>query len=166
MKKKKSIIIVLGILVVLVGAILFFVLQDNENKLTTEERQWISDNETKVQNISIINNSNLFGNLGEGIFYSYIKDFTAEYGLKLNPITMNRNETSSGLSLQVGNELSPSAVDFYEDHFVMASNTKEKISSISEIINKKIGVLESDTNRVKAYLKNENHFSSMPSSKI
>ena len=74
MKKKKSIIIVLGIITILVGTLLFFVLQDNENKLTTEERQWISENETKVQNISIINNSNLFGNLGEGIFYSYIKD--------------------------------------------------------------------------------------------
>ncbi len=160
MKRKKSILFTLGILTILVGVVLFFVLQDNENKLTTEERQWISNNETKVQNISIINNSNLFGNLGEGIFYSYLKDFTAEYGLKLNPITVSRNETSSGLSLQVGNELSSSAIDFYEDHFVMVSNTKEKISSISEMTNKKIGVLESDTNKVKAYLKNENIYTS------
>ena len=160
MKKKKSIIVTLGILTIIVGAVLFFVLQDNENKLTTEERQWISENETKVQNISIINNSNLFGYLGEGIFYSYIKDFTNEYGLKLNPITINRNENSSGIVLRVGNELSSSPVDFYEDHFVMVSNLKEQISSISEIVNRKIGVLESDTNKVKNYLKNENLYTS------
>ncbi len=160
MKKKKSIIIVLGILTIIVGVILFFVFQDNENKLTTEERQWISENETKVQNISIINNSNLFGNLGEGIFYSYIKDFTDEYGLKLNPITMNRNDASTGITLQVGNELSSSALNFYEDHFVMVSNTKDQTTSINEIKNKKIGILENDTNKVKAYLKNENIYTS------
>ncbi len=152
MKKLKGVLF-LFFGVVLLSILLFFVFFfDDGTKLNSEERHWISENETKLQNLSVINNSNIFGNLGEGIFYSFLKDFSEEYNLKLNPITINRNEEASDLVFRVGNSIPTSAITFYEDHFILVSPSKEFISSIQTIQEKRIGILESDADFVKNYL--------------
>ncbi len=153
MKKKKGLVIALISLIVIVGGVLFFIFRDSSTKLSSLERKWISDNESKVQNVTVINNSNIFGNLGEGVYYSYLNDFMKEYNLKLNNITMNRNESSSGIIFNVGNQMPENSFLFYEDHFVLVSTSKELISSSKNITNKKIGILEKDSNYVKNYLK-------------
>ena len=66
--KKKPIIITAVILIFLVGVGFYFHFID-ENRLTAEERRWLNDNISNVQNIYVVNDINIFGNLGEGIYY-------------------------------------------------------------------------------------------------
>ncbi len=150
--KKRNLIIGLFILVI-VGISLLFIFQKDATKLTTEEKKWISDNETKVQNISVINDTNIFGKLGEGIYYSFLEDLAAEYNIKLNPITMTKNDTINSISFSVKNNLPENAFPFYEDHYVLVGKNKELITSLEKLENKKIGVLNSNVEYIKKYLK-------------
>ena len=78
--KKKRISIVLSILLILLVVAIYFYLND-KNRLTSEERTWVSDNQTKVNNVYVLNNANIFGKNGNGIYYSFIKDFEDKYSL-------------------------------------------------------------------------------------
>ena len=73
--KKKPIIITAVILVFLIGVGCYFYFSD-ENRLTAEERRWLNDNIANVQNVYVVNDVNVFGNLGEGIYYQFLEDFT------------------------------------------------------------------------------------------
>lgn len=82
MKKKKSlIIIIISILVVAVTAILLYTLLNDKNKLTVAERNWVNESIGTIQNINVINNVNVFGKDGSGVFYDFIDSFEKEYEL-------------------------------------------------------------------------------------
>ena len=80
MKNKKSVIITIVVIiaVVIIGLITYRVLT-NENKLTASERRWINNNIDTVQNINVVNDVNLFGNTGTGVFYEFLNDFEQSY---------------------------------------------------------------------------------------
>ena len=79
MKKKKSlIIIIISILVVAVTAILLYTLLNDKNKLTVAERNWVNESIGTIQNINVINNVNVFGKDGSGVFYDFIDSFEKE----------------------------------------------------------------------------------------
>ena len=106
MKKRKSIIVIVtSILIVIALAIVLYFILNDKNKLTVLERNWINDNINTIQNLNIINNANVFGKNGEGVFYSFLEDFEEEYGLKINPITFNIGSNPSGITFNVKNEL-------------------------------------------------------------
>lgn len=150
--KKKNIIIISILLVIVLGIILFIAINSDSTRLTTEEKSWISNNQKKVQNINVLNDTNIFGNLGKGIYYSFLKDMSEEYGIILNNITIKKEETSNGIGLLVGNYLRDGSLSFYEDHYVLVTKTKEMIPSFSKITNKKIGVLASSEEYIKKYM--------------
>ena len=82
MKKNKSIILILIsiVLVIAIALVLYFVLND-KNKLTVAERNWLNDNINTIQNINVVNNANVFGRDGSGVYYDFLKSFENEYGL-------------------------------------------------------------------------------------
>ena len=102
MKNKKSVIITIVIIlvVVIIGLVSYRVLTD-ENKLTASERRWINNNINTVQNVNVVNDVNLFGNTGTGVFYEFLNDFQREYQLDINPVTFNYGENVSGLTLGI-----------------------------------------------------------------
>ncbi len=154
MKKKNQKIIIGCVLFCVIGAIFLFLFFQNKTKLTSEEKLWISENATTVQNISILNDTNLFGKLGEGVFYEFLKDFSQNYNLKINPITMNKTDKISGISFTVADNLSPNSFALYIDHYVLVGKAKETISEYQKILEKKIGVLEESADYAKANLEN------------
>ena len=94
MKKKIGIIIsVLVIVGIGVGCFLFF---KDDNRLTSAEREWLNESTKKVQNIHIVNDENLFGKNGKGLFYRFVDDFEEKYRITLNNITYKSDETESG----------------------------------------------------------------------
>lgn len=154
MKNKKRIIIavIVIVLIAVISLVTYNILTD-ENKLTSSETKWINDNINNVKNINVINDVNIFGNTGSGVFYNFLTDLELDYKLNLNPVTYNYGETPSGITLGIKTILSENDLIFYEDHYVLLSKTNEVIADYNNITNKKIGVLESDLSHIKTYVK-------------
>lgn len=156
MKKKKNIIWILVVLIIIIG-IVFFIFQNQETKLTTEEKKWISDNTNKIQNVHILNNTNIFGKLGKGLYYSFINNLNETYNLKVNFITMENSNEEEALTLTVGNNLPNNAMSFYEDHYVLVSKTREIIHSFDQITLKKIGIIKQEESYIEKYINGLNN---------
>ena len=97
MKNKKSVIIAMIVIfiIAIIGLVTYSILSDN-NKLTALEKKWINNNINTIQNINVVNDVNIFGNTGSGIFYDFIKDLELEHKLQLNPVTFNYGEVTMG----------------------------------------------------------------------
>ena len=149
-KHKKSLIIGGLFIICLIVAIFFF--SHNENRLTGLEREWITNNQNHVQNIQVVNDVNLFGNAGKGLYYSFLRDFQNEYLVKLNYITLNKKDTTSSLALHVGNSLPEHAFSFYEDHYVLVGKGDSIYYYKQDLRNLKIGVAIENLEIVKEYL--------------
>ena len=157
MKKRKNILIVIIVAIILViASILLYRLLDDENKLTVAERNWINDNIGTIQNINVVNNQNVFGKDGEGLFYDFIDDFEKEYKLDLNPITFNYPAGVQGLALTTAQSVSDNDIVIYEDHYVLVSQKEEVISKESDLSGKEINILANDLSYVSKYIKSNN----------
>lgn len=150
--KKKLLIITISTVAVILLAISIISFFSDKNKLNKKEKTWIADNLTTVQNINIVNNANVFGNNGVGVFYDFIKDFQTEYRLEINPITFMQGEKPEGISFNAGNKVSKNDTVFYEDHYVVIGKNEAIISSINNFQGSKIGVLSTDNEYLSKYL--------------
>ena len=155
MKNKKRIIIISLIIIfflILTTIITMSFLKD-ENKLTVAEKQWINDNISNVQNVNIINNVDIAGKSGSGIFYDFIKEIKNEYNITVNPITYNKGEEVGARSFKIVTELNDKELVFKEEHFVLVGNNN-KVYNLEEEIN--VGILNTDENLIKNYIKESN----------
>ena len=142
---KKVILITLFAIVVIIGLIILTInILNDENKLTVEEKEWITENINTIQSINVPNNLDIFGKNGSGVFFDFIKDLETEYGIEVNEITYNIGEEITGNSFKVVYDLEEDDVLFHQEHYVIISKEKNVISSISQLNNKKIGVLKND----------------------
>lgn len=155
MKNKKSVIItiIIILLVVVIGLFTYRVLTD-EARLTSSERRWINNNINTVQNINVVNDVNLFGNTGTGVFYEFLNDFETEYRLQMNPVTFNYGENPSGLTLGITRSLGAEDFVFYTDHYVLVGLEDEVLSGYDDLTGKTIGLTKDDASYVSGYLAN------------
>ena len=155
MKNKKSVIITIIVIlaVVIIGLITYRLLND-ENRLTASENRWINQNINTVQNIHVINDVNLFGNTGTGVFYEFLNDIELAYQLDFNPVTFNYGENPGGLTLGVTTNLSDEDLVFYTDHYVLVGTKEENITSYEELAGMNIGVINRDASYISRYLAN------------
>ena len=160
MKNKKSVVITIVIIiaVVLISLITYRVLTD-ENKLTASESRWINDNINTVQTINVINNVNLFGNTGAGVFYEFLNDFQTEYSLDINPVTFNYGENTSGLTLGASQTLSDNDFIFYTDHYVLVGLEEEVIADYQDLAGMDIGVINTDASYISNFLEDIDNIS-------
>ncbi len=154
-KSKSKIIIISFFLLLIIGLVIFFFVKDS-NRLTPQEKAWITESAKKVQNIHVINDENLFGKNGKGIFYTFIKDFEENYGISFNNIVFKSNETVSNALFGTTNTLPQGALDFYQDHYVLIGKEAVPIPSIEYIKTMKIGILSSNVSYINNYLKTLN----------
>lgn len=153
MKKKKNIIIIIASFILAIGiGFLGYSLISNKNKLTVAERNWINENIGTIQNINVINNADVFGLDGSGVFYDFLSDFEETYGMKVNPITFNAGSNPSGITFNMSNNHFD--IDFYTDHYVLVSKNHEVINEEVELNGKVIGILNNDLSYVSKYLTN------------
>ncbi len=155
MKKKKKIWII-GLIVLFLGAIggITFYFLNDKNKLTVQERAWLDDNISTIQNINIVNNANVFGKNGTGLFYDFLNDFSLEYGMQINPITYNSDALPGGITFGYKNSLADNDTIFYTDHYVLLSKKSELIKDINDIKGKTIGVNQNNSSYIGTYLGN------------
>ena len=160
MKKKKSIIIIIISILLVIGIAigLYFILSDKD-KLTVSERNWVNESIGTIQNINVVNNVNVFGKDGSGVYYDFIKDFETEYGLNINPITFNEGSNPSGITFGIKQSISENDILFYTDHYVLVSKNNDIISQEDNLNGKSIDILSKDLSYVSKYLKKASNVS-------
>ena len=149
-KKNRKILIISGLILLLfiiVVGILIYV-NNNKNNFSFSEKSWINQNANNVIDISMEGNLPIFSNNGEGVFYDYIKNLESSTGLTFN-VTVN---SEGNYNFKNKNELSPSDLVFYTDHYVLISTNSNVVKNFSEIKNQNIGVVKNDLNYVSNYL--------------
>ena len=153
---KKKILIISIILIFCIGLGSYFIFKDKSNSLNQYEKEWITDSANKVINVHVVNDENIFGNNGKGLFYTFIKDFEGKYNLSLNNITYKSDEVVSGALFGVSNNLPDGSLEFYKDHYVDISKELEIIPSYKNLDNKTVGILNSNLTYLTKYFSNLN----------
>lgn len=155
--KKRTIIIFSAILLFLVvlSTITYNILSD-ENRLTTAEKEWLTQNTSNFNSISVINNIDVVGKNGQGVLYDFINDFDEEYNLAINPVTYNAGEEITGRAFKVKTEPAKEDLVFYEEHYVLLSKEYTFISDAKAINSLNVGVLQTDSGYLAKYLNGAN----------
>lgn len=150
---KRIIIILIIAIIALVGlGVLTYNIINDENKLSVEEKEWITENINIVQNVYVRNDLDVFGKNGSGVFYDFLSSVESEYEIQINRITYGIGEESKDNAFKVVYDIEEDDVVFYKEHYVVISKDKKNISSISQLNNKKIGVLSADEKTINKYL--------------
>ena len=159
MKNQKR-IITIGIitLVVIIAACLGLYFYLKSDHLTVAERKWIdqASKSNQVININVLNDANIFGNNGSGIFYDLLNDFANYYRLNINKVTYNHGTMVSGVTLGIKNNIGNNDIILYDDHYVLISKKYELLNDYNDVVNKKIGILNEDAAYVSKYVNNDN----------
>ena len=157
MKKKKWLIIIplVIILLILGGTIIWRSLSDESN-LTSEERTWINNSFNNVQNVYVVKDENIFSKGDNGVFYTFLDDFSKEYGININIVNSEAGVTGAGVSLNYTHEEAENAKVFATDHYVLLSKNNEYFNQNSDLNGLSIGVLNVDKDFISSYLKDEN----------
>lgn len=155
MKKKNKKIILISVLILLLGIILIGILayvNNNKNSFSFSEKSWINQNTNNVIDVSVEGSLPVFSNNGEGVFYDYLHNLESDTSLTFN-VTV---DGTSNYTFKNKNELSPSDLVFYTDHYVLISTNSNQIETFETIKNQYIGVINNDLDYVSTYLKNYN----------
>ena len=153
MKNKKSIIIgiIVGVALLLGGAFVVYSLLQNENAFNVTEKKYMIDNKSNLISISVLNDSNVFGRDGQGVFYDFLDSFERETNLSFNVVTSSVQNDVTGLALTKSNTLPEGAKLLYTDHYVLVSKSRANISNLKHATGK-IGYLNKDSFILHEYL--------------
>lgn len=156
MKNKKWIIS--GIIIILILAIvgIIYGILNDENKLTSDERTWINNNINNVQNVYVVKDENVFSKDGHGVFYTFLEDFSEEYGINVNAINFDEGNNPDTINLNYTNYVPENSKIFYTDHYVLLSKNIENFNFNADLDGNTIGVLNNDLEYIKSYLKEIN----------
>lgn len=156
MKRKTKLVIttLFSVIIITISSLLIINYIKDESKLTVEENKWINNNLSTIQNVNMLNDVEVFGNNGYGLFYDFIDDLSKEYSIKINPITYNINEKEVNDGFKITNTINDNSVVFYEDHYILVGKKQELVDSINNLNNKKIGILDADFDYVNNYISN------------
>ena len=125
-KLSKKVIIIVLIAILIIGAIAFgtYKILNDENKLTVEEKEWITENIDVLQTVMVPNNLDIFGKNGSGVFFDFITDLETEYNLKVNEKTYNIGEQVEAGSFKIVEDIEDNHVVFHKEHYVLISKSK------------------------------------------
>lgn len=153
MAKKVRLIFILfvGIIIVAVASLAVVNILNDENKLTVEENKWINNNLSTVLNVNVINDLDIFGKSGAGVFYDFLNDLGKEYNLKINPITYTSKDENITSGFIATNTKNDKFVEFYADNYVLLKKDYVYYNNIEAIKDIKIGVLKSDADYINGY---------------
>lgn len=161
-KKKKILFILIPIII---AVIIIFIAtsinkkNDKNGVFSVLEKRWIEKNQSKVIDVSVINDLPIFGEDGEGVFFDFLNDFTKENKIEFNmlPYSLEKTPTSKEYSFETSkkSKVSSNELLFYSDNYVLISKDNNKVKNFSDLKNTTIGALESDLNMIKSYLSDD-----------
>lgn len=155
MKSKKNIIIgiILG-LIALCGIIfiaLYFL--QNENAFNVTEKKYMIDHKSTLISIEVLNDANVFGNDGKGVFYDFLDSFEKETDLTFNIVTNSvQNASANGLALTKSSALPKKPYNLlYTDHYVLVSKNHSIVTDLNKLSGT-VGYLVEDGEQLQSYL--------------
>ena len=153
MAKKVRLIFIsfVGIIIITIASLVVVNILNDENKLTVEENKWLNNNLSTVLNVNVINDLDIFGKSGSGIFYDFLNDLGKEYNLKINPVTYTSKDENITSGFITTNTKNDKFVEFYADNYVLLKKDYVYYNNIEAIKNIKIGVLKNDADYIKGY---------------
>lgn len=149
-KKKKTTIIVFAVIIFIVFAFFgtLYYITSTVNNYTFAEKKWINENASKSLDVYVEPNLPIFSSNGSGVFNDYVKALKDDTNLTLNVISTEANDT---IKLKNKNDISDKDVVIYKDHFVVVGQI-DSVNKLTDLNNKKIGVLSSDAETISYYL--------------
>ena len=149
-KKKKTTIIVFAVIIFIVFAFFgtLYYITSTVNNYTFAEKKWINENVSKSLDVYVEPNLPIFSSNGSGVFNDYIKALKDDTNLTLNIISTEANDT---IKLKNKNDISDKDVVIYKDHFVVVGQI-DSVNKLTDLNNKKIGVLSTDAETISYYL--------------
>lgn len=155
MKKKRYVLsFVVVILLIILSVIITISILNDRNKLTSVERTWINENINNVQTVSVVKDANVFSKNGNGVIYKLLNEFSEEYGLKLNIVTNSKDINDNNFNYV--KTINDNSEIIYTDHYVLVGKNYEILKSIKDLDGKAVGILNTDLDYVKSYLKESN----------
>ena len=148
---------ILGLVFIVAAVLIFLVLNyvKSPTRLTLEEKNWINSNVKNVANIMVLNDDNVFGDAGVGVFYDFLKDFSDNYSIEINPVTYNTGEETPTIFLGKSNSVTDTDSIFYKDHYVLVAKSYELIKNTTDLNGKTIGINNDNMSYVSSYLTDE-----------
>ena len=161
---KKSLLFLTIIILVVMSIITVVVVQNkktNENgKFTILEKKWIEKNQSKIVDVSVINDLPIFGEDGDGVFFDFLKSFTKENKIRFNliPYSSKKSASTNEYFFEINNKtkLGENELLFYKDNYVLISKDNKSVRSIDDLENFTVGILDSDLNSIKEYFNDNN----------
>ena len=153
-RNKKTILIVFSLILLFIIGFFgtLYYLTSTVNNYSFAEKKWISENSSKTFEIYVEPNLPVFSKDGKGVFHEYLKALKEDTGLSFDINTTN----NEGIKLINKNSISDNDILFYKDHYVLLGS-KDIISTLNDLSNKKIGVIEVDKSVVSYYLTEYNN---------
>lgn len=146
---KKVVLIIVGIVLVVGVCILLAInLLKDKNAYSVIEKRYIIDNKSNLISINVVNDSNVFGKDGAGVYYDFLDNFEKDTDLSFNIVTNSLDASPTGLSLTKGPVLPKEAKLFFTDHLVLVAKNYTNIAKLSDI-NSTIGYLNRDEQVIK-----------------
>ena len=159
MKNKKSLIIIISVVIALiVGTVYFLTKQDKNTSFTIFEKQWLDNNKSKVIDISILKDIPIINYNGSGLLFDFLGDLEDVTGLDFNPIASSSLEDiKTDYSFQVVDQKKDNDILVYSDNYALLTKNNVKYNKLSEITGLNIGVLESDLEKVSNIMDGNNN---------
>lgn len=164
MKKNNKVnkIIVLTIIgLILIVSLVIFILNytKDSSSLSILEKNWISNHNNNVIDVSVYNDVPIYGQNGEGIIFSYLEEFTNSYGIEFNKVSylIDNNKDLKNVAFKIldySEELTDDDILLYEDYYVILTKNNQSINDYSDLSFARVAVLDSDINNVRYYLGN------------
>ena len=153
MKKSKKIILIIIISVLIISCLLIgiYKLFKDENSLTIIEKTWINNNKNSVYTINVLNDVNIFGKNGNGVFFDFVNDLDEDLELKLNSTVYSINNPMDSLGFKVDTSYDKRDLLMYVDYFVLISKDDNSVVDLKNIKDKTIGIVNDNLNYMTSF---------------
>lgn len=150
MKNKKITIILVALaLIIGIGSYYFLTHQDKNTSFTIFEKQWLENNKNRVLDISILQDIPVINYNGSGILFDFLNDFEEVTNQEFNRIAYKiGDEIKTDYSFKLVEQKEENDILIYSDNYVLLTKTNKKYNKLSEIENMKLGVLETDQEKI------------------
>ena len=151
-KVKKHLLLILISIVLIIGLIIgIYKIFKDENNLTIMEKTWINNNKNSVYSINVLNDVNVFGKNGNGVFFDFVNDLDEDLDLKLNSSVYSISSSSDAFGFKVGTSFDKRDLLMYTDYFILISNDNNSVVDLKTIKDNIVGILSKDLSFITSY---------------
>lgn len=157
-KKWKVVIAVLAVIIIAFG-VYFFTNEDKKTSLTVIEKRWIENNKDKVIDVAVLSDVPIVSYSGNGIVFDFFDSLERDTGLQINKLPYNKSsKTNSEYALAIKEDTKDDIL-LYQDNYVIVTKENLHYTSVTDLKNLRIGVLNNDLTKVGNYLNGSSNLS-------